>query len=208
VCDSLDTLQWLANLAALTIHTWCSHVPPQATSRAAIDHALALPDYVVLDLDPGDGPWAHLVEVALAMRTLLEALKLQSFVKTSGKRGLHVVIPIAPGPTHAQATGFAEQVARAVAKVLPKVATVERMKDKRGGQLYVDYGQNGEGRTIVAPYTIRARDGAVVSTPIAWDDVTEELDPTRFTIKTVLARIAKVGDLYAGALSGKQRLPG
>ena len=208
VCDSLDTLQWLANLAALTIHTWCSHVPPQATSRAAIDHALALPDYVVLDLDPGDGPWAHLVEVALAMRTLLDALSLASFVKTSGKRGLHVVIPIAPGPTHAQATGFAEQVARAVAKVLPKVATVERMKDKRGGKLYVDYGQNGEGRTIVAPYTIRARDGAVVSTPITWDEVTEDLDPTRFTIKTVLARIAKHGDLYAGVLSGKQRLPG
>jgi bifunctional non-homologous end joining protein LigD len=121
---------------------------------------------VILDLDPGDGPWAHLVEVALAVRTLLDALKLESFVKTSGKRGLHVVVPIAPGPTHDQATGFAEQVARAVAKVLPKVATVERMKDKRGGKLYVDYGQNGEGRTIVAPYTIRARDGAVVSTPI------------------------------------------
>jgi bifunctional non-homologous end joining protein LigD len=208
VCESLDTLQWLANLAALTLHTWCSHVPSQATTRAAIDHALALPDYVILDLDPGDGPWAHLVEVALAVRALLEALKLESYVKTSGKRGLHVVIPIAPGPTHEQATGFAEQVARAVAKVLPKVATVERMKDKRGGKLYVDYGQNGEGRTIVAPYTIRARDGAVVSTPIAWDDVTEKLDPTRFTIQTVLARIAKHGDLYAGVLTGKQRLPG
>ena len=207
VCDSVDTLQWLANLAALTLHTWCSHVPPQATSRAAIDHALGLPDYVILDLDPGDGPWAHLVEVALAVRTLLDALELESFVKTSGKRGLHVVVPIAAGPTHDQATGFAEQVARAVAKVLPAVATVERMKDKRGGKLYVDYGQNGEGRTIVAPYTIRARDGAVVSTPIAWDDVTEKLDPTRFTIETVLARIAKHGDLYAGVLTGKQRLP-
>jgi bifunctional non-homologous end joining protein LigD len=207
VCDSLDTLQWLANLAALTLHTWCSHVPPQATSRAAIDQALALPDYVILDLDPGDGPWAHLVEVALAVRALLDALGLESFVKTSGKRGLHVVLPIAAGPTHEQATGFAEQVARAVAKVLPKVATVERMKDKRGGKLYVDYGQNGEGRTIVAPYTIRARDGAVVSTPIRWDEVTEQLDPTRFTIRTVLARIEKHGDLYAGVLAGKQRLP-
>ena len=99
-------------------------------------------------------------------------------------------------------------MARAVAKVLPEVATVERMKDKRGGKLYVDYGQNGEGRTIVAPYTIRARDGAVVSTPIRWDEVTEQLDPTRFTIRTVLARIEKHGDLYAGVLTGKQRLPG
>jgi bifunctional non-homologous end joining protein LigD len=206
-CDSLETLQWLANLAALTLHQWCSHVSQAATTRAAIDHALARPDYVVLDLDPGDGPWAHLVEVAHAVHTLLDALSLASYVKTSGKRGLHVVVPIAPGPTHAQATGFAEQVARAVAKVLPNVATVERMKDKRGGKLYVDYGQNGEGRTIVSPYTIRARDGAVVSTPIAWNEVTEDLDPTKFTIRTVLRRVADKGDLFAGALSGTQRLP-
>ena len=99
-------------------------------------------------------------------------------------------------------------MARAVAKVLPDVATVERMKDKRGGKLYVDYGQNGEGRTIVSPYTIRARDGAVVSTPIAWDEVTEELDPTRFTIRSVPDRVNRLGDLYEGVLTVKQRLPG
>jgi bifunctional non-homologous end joining protein LigD len=198
VCDDLPTLQWLANLAALTIHQWCSHAPASASTRAAIDHALARPDYVVLDLDPGDGPWEHLVEVATAVRALLEALELQSFVKTSGKRGLHVVVPAAPGPTHEQATRFAEQVARAVAKVLPSVATVERMKDKRGGKLYVDYGQNGEGRTIVSPYTIRARDGAVVSTPIEWSEVTNELDPKR---------VEKKGDLFAGVLRGGQVLP-
>jgi bifunctional non-homologous end joining protein LigD len=207
VCDNVDTLKWLANLAALTIHQWVSHVPPGATTRAAIDHALALPDYVVLDLDPGHGPWAHLVEVGHAVRTLLDALKLESFVKTSGKRGVHVLVPIAPGPTHDQATGFAEQVARAVAKVLPKIATVERMKDKRGGKLYVDYGQNGEGRTIVSPYTIRARDGAVVSTPITWDELTEDLDPTKFTIKSTLSRVAEKGDLLAGVLTVRQKLP-
>jgi bifunctional non-homologous end joining protein LigD len=208
VCDSLETLQWLANLAALTLHQWTSHVPPKAATRAAVDHALGLPDYVVIDLDPGDGPWSHLVEVAHAVRLLLDALKLECFAKTSGKRGIHVVVPIAPGPTHEQATGFAEQIARAVAKVLPDVATVERMKDKRGGKLYVDYGQNGEGRTVVSPYTIRARDGAVVSTPVTWDEVTEELDPTRFTIKNVPERVQRLGDLYEGVLAVKQRLPG
>ena len=208
VADNLETLQWLANLAALTIHQWCAHVPPEATTREAIDRALARPDYIVLDLDPGDGPWTHLVEVARAVRTLLEALSLESVVKTSGKRGLHVVVPIAPGPTHERATGFAEQIARAVAKVLPKVATVERMKDKRGGKLYVDFGQNGEGRTIVSPYTIRARDGAVVSAPVTWDEVTDELDVTKFTIRSVLRRLDKHGDLFAGAIRGKQSLPG
>jgi bifunctional non-homologous end joining protein LigD len=206
-CDNLETLQWLANLAALTIHSWCCHVPPAAATRASIDHAMALPDYVVIDLDPGSGPWSHLVQVARALRTLLEALELESYVKTSGKRGVHVVVPIAPGPTHAQATRFAEQVARAVAKVLPDVASVERMKEKRGGKLYVDFGQNGEGRTIVCPYTIRARDGAVVSTPIAWDELDESLDPRAFTVRTVLQRVEAKGDLYAGVLNSRQRLP-
>jgi bifunctional non-homologous end joining protein LigD len=207
VCDNLETLQWLANLAALTIHQWSCHVPATATTRASIDRALAQPDYFVLDLDPGSGPWAHVIEVAHAVRTLLEALALEGFVKTSGKRGLHIAVPTASGSTHDQATEFAEQIARAVAKVLPQIATVERMKDKRGGKLYVDYGQNGEGRTIVSPYAIRARDGAVVSTPIQWDEVTERLDPTTFTIRTVLERVSKHGDLFAGAMRTPQRMP-
>jgi bifunctional non-homologous end joining protein LigD len=207
VCDNLETLQWLANLAALTLHGWCCHVPSGANTRAAIDRALGQPDHVVLDLDPGDGPWSHLVEVARAVHALLDALKLESFPKTSGKRGVHVIVPIAPGPTHDEATGFAEQIARAVAKVLPDIATVERMKEKRKGKLYVDYGQNGEGRTVVSPYTIRARDGAVVSTPIEWDELHEGLDPTTFTIRTMIARVNEKGDLFAGVLRSKQRLP-
>src|SRR5579883_2004548 len=207
VCDNLETLQWLANLAALTIHKWTSHAPAAPTTRAAIDQALGRPNYVVLDLDPGDGPWDHLIEVAGAVRALLDALELASYVKTSGKRGLHVVVPIRSGPTHDEATGFAEQVARAVSKVLPGIATVERMKERRGGKLYVDYGQNGEGRTIVSPYTIRARDGAVVSTPIEWQEVTRRLDPTRFTLRAVLDRVAARGDLFAGVLEGRQALP-
>jgi bifunctional non-homologous end joining protein LigD len=81
------------------------------------------------------------------------------------------------------------------------------MKEKRGGKLYVDYGQNGEGRTIVSPYTIRARDGAVVSMPIEWDEVTEKLDPTKFTVRTALKRVGETGDLFAAAIRGKQRLP-
>ncbi len=207
VADNVESLQWLANLAALTIHQWASHAPRSAQTKEEIVRALGQPDYFVLDLDPGDGTWAHLVEVALAIRKLLEALELESVVKTSGKRGIHIVVPIARGPSHEQATAFAEQIARAVAKVLPQIATVERMKDKRRGRLYVDFGQNGEGRTIVAPYTIRALDGAPVSTPIAWSEVTESLDPRSLNLRTVLARVEKHGDLFAQALRGKSALP-
>jgi bifunctional non-homologous end joining protein LigD len=207
VVENVETLQWLANLAALTLHQWSSHVPPSATTKEAGVLALARPDYVVIDLDPGDGTWAHLIEVATAVRALLEALHFESAVKTSGKRGIHIVIPIAPGPSHDEATGFGEQIARAVAKVLPGIASVERMKDKRGGKLYVDYLQNGEGRTIVSPYTIRAKDGAPVSAPIAWSEVTTSLDPSKLTIRTVLERVAKHGDLFAPALRASNVLP-
>jgi bifunctional non-homologous end joining protein LigD len=200
VADNVQTLQWLANLASLTIHQWASHVPESARTQEKTVLALGQPDYVVLDLDPGDGPWAHLIEVARAVRVLLEALEMPSAVKTSGKRGIHVVVPIARGPSHEEATAFGEKIARAVAKVLPKISTVERMKAKRDGKLYLDYLQNGEGKTIVAPYTLRALDGAPVSTPLAWDEVTEALDPRAFTMRVVLDRVAARGDLFAPAL--------
>ncbi|HEY2518132.1 MAG TPA: DNA ligase D [Polyangiaceae bacterium] len=195
IADNVETIAWLANLAALTLHFWSSRVPH-------LDH----PDHVILDLDPGDGTWKDVIDVARAVRTLLDALSLESAVKTSGKRGLHVVIPIAPGPSHAEATAFAERIAQAVAKVLPDIATTERMKEKRKGRLYIDYLQNGEGKTIVAPYAIRALDGAPVSTPIAWSEVSERLDPRAFTIRTVLDRVAKHGDLFAVAKSGRGRI--
>ena len=187
--ENVESLQWLANLAALTLHQWASHEP-----------TLEQPDYFVIDLDPGAGTWADLVQITTAVRTLLDALHLESALKTSGKRGLHVVVPLAPGHTHTQATGFAEQIARAVAKVLPEVASVERMIEKRGGKLYVDFGQNGAGRTVVSPYSVRAVDGATVSTPLRWDELSESLDPRAFTIKTVLARVEKYGDLFAKVL--------
>jgi bifunctional non-homologous end joining protein LigD len=160
-----------------------------------------------LDLDPGDATtWADVIAVARAIRTLLDALSLESVVKTSGKRGLHIVVPFAPGPTHDEATGFAQRIAEAVAKVMPTIATTERMKERRKGKLYIDYLQNGEGKTIVAPYVIRELDGAPVSTPVAWSEVTEKLDPKAFTVRTVGERVARHGDLFAGARSGRGKI--
>ncbi len=207
VADSLETLQWLANLASLTIHQWASHIPAGVTDGTEALANLAQPDYAILDLDPGDGTWAHLIEVARAVRAMLELLEMASAVKTSGKRGIHIVVPVARGYTHDEATAFAERMARAVAKVLPDISTVERMKAKREGKLYVDFLQNGEGRTIVAPYTLRALDGAPVSTPIAWDEVTESLDPRTFTMRRVLERVEERGDLFRAALETGKKIP-
>jgi len=207
VADNVETLQWLANLASLTIHQWASHVPETARTQEKAVLALGQPDYVVLDLDPGEGPWAHLIEVARAVHALLDALEMPSAVKTSGKRGIHIVVPIARGPSHEEATAFGEKIARAVSKVLPKISTVERMKAKREGKLYLDYLQNGEGRTIVSPYTLRALDGAPVSTPLAWDEVTESLDPRALTLRTVRDRVAERGDLFATARGPGKSIP-
>ncbi len=206
VIENRDTLAYLANLAALTIHQWASHVPPGARSsdaEAALEHA----DYSVIDLDPGDGPWEHVVRVAETLRGLLERLSLVSAVKTSGQRGLHIIVPFGGGPTHAEATAFGREVAAAVADALPAIATVERMKAKRGGRLYVDALQNGSGKTIVSAYSLRAKDGAPVSTPIAWSEVTKKLDPRAFTLRTVPKRLVEKGDLLEPLLSVRQRMP-
>lgn len=201
VVENVESLEWLANLAALTLHQWSSHAPEGATLKS-----LDRPDYVIFDLDPGKGTWANLISVATTLRRVLEDLELESLVKTSGKRGIHVLVPLARKNTHDQAVAFAEKIADAVAKTLPKIATTERMKNKRGGRLYVDYLQNGKGKTIVAPYTIRALPGAPVSTPVKWSEVTEQLDPSKLTMKTVLRRIEKYGDLLAPLLKGKGTL--
>jgi bifunctional non-homologous end joining protein LigD len=210
VVDNVETLLYLANLAALTLHVTASHAPPNDPdlSPAEIASSLSQPDYVVLDLDPGEKTkHADLIQVAHAVRALADALAMPSYVKTSGKRGIHVILPIRRGHTHEEAVRFAEHVAKAVAKVLPKIATVERMIDKRDGKLYVDFGQNGRGRTIVAPYTLRAIDGAPVAMPISWDEVDASLDPRAFTLRNAVARAEKLGDLLAPILHGTAALP-
>ncbi len=195
IVDNVETLAWLVNLAALTIHVWSSRVPH-----------LEQPDWTILDLDPGDGTWKDVIQVARAVRTITDSLSLPTAVKTSGQRGLHILVPLAPGPTHDEATAFAGRVAEAVAKVLPDVATTERAKERRKGRLYIDTLINGRGKALVAPYSLRARDGAPVSTPLAWSEVTEALDPRAFTLRTVPERVAKHGDLFAIALRGGGRI--
>src|SRR5438552_18694079 len=123
-----------------------------------------------------------------------------------GNRGIHVFVPLAAGYTHEEATEFACSISAAVAREVPTV-TVERSIAKRRGRLYLDCLQNGYGKTIVAPYSLRGAAGAPVSTPLEWDEVGPRLDPSRFNLKTVPARLAKVGDLFIPALERGPRLP-
>jgi bifunctional non-homologous end joining protein LigD len=144
--------------------------------------------------------------VAQALHRLFEHLSLPSVVKTSGKRGLHVLVPLLRGHTYDDTLDFALHVGQAVAGVL-RESTLERSMTKRKGRLYIDCLQNGYGKTIVAPYSPRPLDGAPVSTPLLWSEVDERLDPAAFTIATVPARLARHGDLFAPALTAGVRLP-
>jgi len=196
IVDRPETLRWLAQHAVLTIHMWSSRVGQ-----------LESPDWVVFDLDPAEGRRIEqAIEPALVLRGLFERLSLPSVVKTSGKRGLHVLVPLRPGHSHEQAVAFAESITRAVARELPGV-TVERGIGKRRGRLYLDAYQNGYGKTIVAPYSLRALDGAPVSAPLDWSEVTPKLDPGRYTLRTMPRRLDTVGDRFAPALRGGVRLP-
>ncbi|MEO8700095.1 MAG: non-homologous end-joining DNA ligase [Kofleriaceae bacterium] len=196
VIENTDALLWMVNQAGLTYHVFASRLA-----------SLPAPDYAMIDLDPGDRTtwWEDTIEVALAVRRVLELLELPSVVKTSGQRGLHILVPLDAGHTFEQAELFGRGVAELLLKLLPDKVTVENEKDKRHGRLLLDHKQF-LAKTLVAPYSLRAADRAPVSTPIHWDEVTPKLDPKAFTLKTLRARLDKHGDLAEPLLAGTTRL--
>ncbi len=199
VVDRPETLEWIANQNAITLHAWHSHLP-----------MLDEPDWVLFDLDPPDSDpnaWKKLVRIANALRGMLEELSIESVPKTSGKRGLHVLVPLARGHTYEDALNFAIAVTATLERGLPSLATTERALSKRRGRLYLDAMQNGRGKTVVAPYSLRAVEGATFSAPLQWSEVTESLDPKAFNLRTAAERLDQVGDLFRHALEGRQRLP-
>lgn len=191
VIDDTEGLLWMVNQAALTFHGWMSRT-----------EALSEPDWMMLDLDPPEGtPFDFVVAVAHAVRTLLELLNLPSVPKTSGKKGLHVLVPLANGHGARAVHAFAEKLATAVARTLPEQVTLEQSRDARRGRMYLDYQQGFAGKSLVLPYSLRAADGAPVSTPLRWDEVRPGLDPRAFTLRTVRDRLDRFGDLAAPLLS-------
>jgi bifunctional non-homologous end joining protein LigD len=194
VSDELAVL-WMVNMGCIDMNAWYSRVDLPAR-----------PDFVLFDLDPTpEVPWTQTVEVALILKQALDALGLASFPKTSGGKGIHVLVPIERRATYDDTRSFAEIVAGAIARTHPKLATTEWSKAKRRGVL-IDANQNGEGKTVASVYSVRPRPGAPVSTPLAWDEVNERLDPAVFTMDAVLERVARLGDLYAPVLTTRQSL--
>ena len=188
-------LMWMANMGCIDLHTWASRVDKAER-----------PDWVMFDLDPSEGSgFEEVVEVALLVKQTLDLLELASYPKTSGSRGIHVLVPIARRHSFEEVRDFASIIAGALARAHPKLVTTEWARKKRHGVL-VDANQNRQGATNASVYSVRPRAGAPVSTPVRWDEVAPGLDPAGFTMEAVLDRVAEHGDLYAPVLGGKQSL--
>ncbi|NVB79625.1 MAG: hypothetical protein HOV81_14610 [Kofleriaceae bacterium] len=195
VIENSDALLWMANQAGLTYHGF--------TSRLS---SLESPDYAMIDLDPGERTtWPDLVEIALAVRRVLELLDLPSVVKTSGQRGIHILVPLAPGHTFEHAEELGRGISKLLLRLLPDKITEAPEKKDRHGKLLIDHKQY-MAKTLVVPYSLRGADGATVSTPVAWDELTPKLDPRAFTLRTVRARLDAKGDLAAPLLRGGAQL--
>jgi bifunctional non-homologous end joining protein LigD len=193
--DDELALLWMVNMGCIDMHVWSSRIDKPER-----------PDWVMFDLDPAEGAtFDDVVTVARHVKDTLDLLELDAFPKTSGSRGIHILVPVARRHTFADARDFASVIAGALARAHPGLVTTEWARKKRKGVL-VDANQNRLGATNASVYSVRPRAGAPVSTPLRWDEVVPGLDFTAFTMDAVLDRVARDGDLFAGVLEGKQSL--
>jgi bifunctional non-homologous end joining protein LigD len=183
--NNAKSLIYAVNLASIDIHPFLSSIKN-----------LKNPDFCVIDLDPHDVPFKAVIEVAKEAHAILEKIKVPHFCKTSGGKGLHIVIPLKAKYTFEQSKQFAELICHILFKKFPKTTSLERKTENRPKKIYLDYLQNRFGQSIVAPYSVRPRPKACVSTPLHWDEVNDDLDVTAFTIETVPKRLEKMGDIY------------
>ena len=198
VVDEAAALVWAANFGALEWHPW--------TSRT---DAPDLPTYVMFDIDPGESTgWEETLVLARLHRTAFEHMGVRAYPKVTGRRGIQVWVPIRRGPTFSDTRAWAEKVSRSIGAVVPELVSWKWEVKGRGGLARLDYTQNAVNKTLVAPYSPRPSPGAPVSVPIEWDELDDpDLAPDRWTVRTVLDRLADKGDLFRGVLHADQVLP-
>jgi bifunctional non-homologous end joining protein LigD len=196
--DRVAALCWLGNQAAFEVHAWTSRL--DAPDR---------PTFALIDIDPGTKTsWDETLTLARLYRTALGHLGVRGYAKTTGRRGIQVWIPIEPRYSFRDTSDWVERLSRAVGSTVPDLVSWEWAKNRRGGKARLDYTQNASIKTLVAPYAVRPAEGAPVSTPVAWDELDDpDLRSDRWTIRTVVDRVAKLGDLFADAQTDAQVLP-
>ena len=182
VVENVEGLVYLANLGSIPIHLWASRV-----------ETLERPDWCVIDLDPKDAPFSDVITVAQSLHAICEQAGLPHFVKTTGKTGLHILIPLGRQCTYEQSRTIGDVLSRLTMRANPTISTMQRQINRRGTKVYLDWLQNRQGQTIVAPFSVRPLPGATVSMPLEWDEVNATLDPKHFTIRNALARMEQLG---------------
>lgn len=196
ICNELATMLYLANLACISQNPWLSALPH-----------LEKPDIVAIDLDPSDPEaFDECIEVALLVRRQLERFGLVGYPKTSGATGIHVYVPFEPRYSFEQGRRFAQIIAMLCREERPDLITLESSVEKRGSKLYLDYLQNIRGKTLASVYSLRARPGATVSTPLEWDELKPGLRPGDFNMENTAERLEQRGDLFQGVLTARQDL--
>lgn len=194
--DNKTSLLYAVNLGSIDLHPFL----------APLDH-LDKPDFCVIDIDPQGIAFEYVIEATLYLHEFLEKIKVKNFIKTSGGRGLHIYIPFHGKYDFEQSKQFAELIVTYVNKQLPKTTSLIRDPKKRQKKIYLDFLQNRKRQTVVAPYSVRPRPHALVSTPLEWSEVNEKLDPQAFNIHTVPARLKKIGDIFKPILGAGINLP-
>lgn len=233
VCNNLPTLLWLGQIADLELHTWYSRVSSDpdghhlsaqfSGSQKNIDNSLlSYPDFIVFDLDPyiysgreaaGEEPelnrkaFAKTREVALWLKDMLDSLSLSSFVKTSGRTGLHVYVPILRTLDYRAVRSACETIGRFLLRQHPRQITMDWAVEKRTGKVFFDHNQNARGKTLASIYSPRPLPEAPVSMPLRWDELSD-IYPSDFTILSAPGLLAERGDLWAGILDAKHDLEG
>ncbi len=183
-CQNEATLVYIANQGCITPHLWLSKTDK-----------LDKPDKIIFDLDPS-GEFVAVMQVAKLLRVALQARDLDPWVMTTGSRGLHVIVPTTRRYSFEETRAFAREVAGELVAAHPKLVTIEARKAKRRGRVYIDVGRNAWGQTAVAPYAVRAIEGAPVATPIQWRELRTGFKPDKFTIKNIFTRLARKGDVW------------
>lgn len=193
VCDDVESIVYIANMGTIPLHIWASRVG-----------SLELPDWCVIDLDPKEAPFSDVIRAAQVLHGLCDGAGLPNYVKTTGKTGLHILLPLGRQMTYAQSRTLGELLARLVLRELRETVTITRHVTKRGDKVYLDYLQNRHGQLIVAPFSVRPLPGATVSMPLTWEEVDESLDPRAFTIRNARERMERMASDPVVAVLGQK----
>jgi len=195
VCDNKQTLLYLANLGCIEMHPWSSRIED-----------IHKPDFLTIDLDPGRRSFEDVITVSRFTHDIIESAEGKSVVKTSGKAGMHIFLPLVGKENFEYVREVARKIALRINRELPSLTTLERHPAKRGGKIYLDYLRNSIGQTLAAPYSLRAYPAATVSTPLEWSEVRKGLRPDQFTIRTIFRRLKLKDELWNTLIKRKNRL--